>query len=653
VAQAAGSRGVTRRRAIAHLACWTLPSAAFLLLVHLVYTAYRIEVPPRLGDDARAAITARLRGALEGSPVELPAHAELGRGLVGEGPVTVQVWVDGAMRGRVDGYGATVGAAVDSAAELIPRHPSLLELDAESRGRARLKVDVAVGRGTLERRFPMLDLVTLHPGVDGIGVTVDGVEYVLLPDELIMLGVLTKKKPFSMTPDLALGLDTDKTDEVLARRNGVTGAWKTTTKVGKKNVQVPGPAQLTWEAKARTYFRVRTDAFVERATRTDGAPLALERGQPAGPEPTKANLIEAALAGGHYLVEHMQETGRYIYEVDMSTGNAKGGYSIPRHAGTTYFLAELYRISKAEFLREPIERAFFHLQELIDLGKCTGTLPDGEEFACVVDKGGKTADMGSSALGVVALAEYQRATDSKTYEPMARKLAAWILWMQRDDGSFRHRYFIDKQQRDDDFQTLYFTGEAALAMARMYVVTGEERYVRSAERALDWLVAWYDFFAGGFMYGEEHWTCIASEAIWPAVKKDSYLTFCNGYAEFLRNQQVAYGDFPSQPDLVGAYNVTPFVMPANTPAGSRTEAVISTYQLGVAHGSPEPAILRQILAAMKYTLRQQIRDDNSYAVAAKAKGLGGVTGSPIDRSVRIDFVQHVCSAMIRASELIE
>lgn len=644
---------MTRRRALAHLAIWTLPTATFLLIVHVVYTTYRIVVPPRLDDDARAAISARLRGALDGHPTTLPDLPALARALPHQGPVTVQVWLDGAMKGRVDGYGATMAEAVDSAAGLLPKHPSLVELDGPSRDRARLKVDIVVGRGVLERRFPMLDMVTLHPGVDGIGVSVDGIEHVLLPDELVQLGVLTKNRPFSMTPDLALGLDTDKTDEILARRNGITGVWKTSKREGKKTIITPGPAKLAWLAKARSYFRLRTDTFVERADRSAGAPLALERGQPPAPPPTAANLREAALAGGRYLVDHMQPNGRYIYEVDLDTGTAKGGYSIPRHAGTTYFLAELYRITKAAFLREPIERAFHHLEELIELGGCTGTLPDGEAFACVVDKGGKTADLGSSALGVVALAEYQRATGEKTYEPMAKKLAAWILYMQRDDGSFRHRYFIDKAKRDDDWQTLYFSGEAALAMARMYVVTEDERYVRASERALDWLVEWYDFFAGGFLYGEEHWTCIASEAIWPAVKKDAYLTFCNGYAEFLREQQAVAGDFPSQPDLVGAYNVTPFVMPANTPAGSRTEAVISTYKLGVAHGHPEPAILRQIVAAMGYTLRQQVRDDNSWSVAAKAKGLGGVPGSPIDRSVRIDYVQHVCSAMIRASELID
>jgi hypothetical protein len=511
----------------------------------------------------------------------------------------------------------------------------------EERERARLKVDVIVGRGELEQRFPLLDLVTLHPGLDGIGVAVDGVEHVILPDELILAGALMKKKPFQMIPDFALGLDLDKVDTLFAKRAGLGGPWK--------------DVKPKWHAKTRSYFRLRSDAFVERptATRNAGPPLPLLRGIPDGPDVSKKALQDAAIEGGRYLVAHMQPTGRYVYEVDLNTGSAKGGYSIPRHAGTTYFLAELYRISKEPFLKEPIERAFKHLADLIDQGGCRGTLPDGEKFACVVDKGGKTADLGSSALAVVSLAEYQRATGEKTFEPMARELSAWILMMQRPDGSFRHRYDIPNAKPDDKTMLLYYSGEAALAMARMWVVTGEERYATSSEKALDWLVGWYDFFAGGFLYGEEHWTCIASEAIFPYAKNPKYLDFCNGYSRFLRNQQAEPGEFPSEQDLVGAYSVTPFVMPNNTPAGSRTEAMISTYLLGKHHGAAEPVILNQILMALKFTLRQQVRPESDYHVAAKANGLGGVPGSPIDRNVRIDYVQHVCSAMIRTSELID
>ena len=214
-------------------------------------------------------------------------------------------------------------------------------------------------------------------------------------------------------------------------------------------------------------------------------------------------------------------------------------------------------------------------------GGCAATLPDGTEIDCVIDKGEGVAQLGSTALVVVALAEYQRATGDKRYLPLATKLAAWMLFMQRPDGSFRHLYDPRTKTPDDKAELLYYSGEAALALTRMHVITGDQQYAQAAERALDWLVDWYDFFVGGFMFGEEHWTCIAAEAIWPAVKKPKYREFCDGYGAFLREQQPEVGEHPDEDDLAGAYNVTPFVPPYNTPAGSRTEAMISAYLLDV------------------------------------------------------------------------
>jgi hypothetical protein len=186
----------------------------------------------------------------------------------------------------------------------------------------------------------------------------------------------------------------------------------------------------------------------------------------------------------------------------------------------------------------------------------------------------------------------------------------------------------------------------------MYVVTKDERYGKAAEKGLDWLVGWYEFFIGGFFYGEEHWTCIAAEAIWPYAKKDSYRDFCDGYGTFLRQQQPHVGDHPDEDDLAGAYNFTPFVPPYNTPAGSRTETMISAYLLGQHHGHGDPAIRDQIRATLQYLLGQQLRPDSMFDVVG-ADALGGLPATPIDRSVRIDYVQHVCSAMIRASEWID
>ena len=68
---------MTRRRAIALAAVWLLPSAILVAYVAVVYRTWRIEVPPRLGPEARAAVVASLRAALDGQ-VAPPTHAETG-----------------------------------------------------------------------------------------------------------------------------------------------------------------------------------------------------------------------------------------------------------------------------------------------------------------------------------------------------------------------------------------------------------------------------------------------------------------------------------------------------------------------------------------------------------------------------------------------
>jgi hypothetical protein len=635
---------MTKRR-LALLLVWTLPSVMFLSVTCVTFEAYRIRPPERAGGETRAAVMAVLRDALESKPAGSDSIRPIGNVTIA-GPMVATVWHKGKQLLQIQEDGTDLAAVTREIAGKLRGHPLLAPLGVPERAQARIQVDLVTGRGPLggghwlfdTLAIPgMADMLALNPGVEGVGVTLAGRTTVVLPHELVSSKLLAAKKPSAALSDFAMGVDVDRIRMLVAMRaNHKTGVAK------------------------HQLWRFRTDTFVERPLerRQAGPPLQLYRGVPAAPKINAQVLRDAALDGGRFLIAHLAPNGRYIYEHDLANGtqtDPKGPtYSMPRHAGTTYFLAELYRITKEEWLREPIERAFAHLAELMKNGKCTRTLDDGTPIDCVMDRTEKTASLGSTALTVVALAEYQRATGDKRYLETTTKLANFILWMQRPDGSFRHRYVAAEKRVDDEAQDLYYSGEAALAMARMHVITGEQKYATSAEKALDWLVDWYDFFMGGFFYGEEHWTCIASEAAYPAVKNPAYKDFCHGYGAFLRQQQGEVGEHPDEDDIAGAYNFTPFLMPYNTPAGSRTEAMISAYLLGRHHGTPDADVRAQIEAALQYVIGQQIRPDNDFNVVhASRSAIGAVPASPIDRNVRIDFVQHVCSAFIRASEWID
>lgn len=626
---------MTRRgRLLALILIWTLPSVLFLSTAAFVYSTYRMPPPDRLTDDERRAVMTSLRASLEDTP---GIHCTVRRPTAGT--VAVTVWSPrGKSAVRVDGYGPDVGTAIDDASIKLRAHSGVKLLTPDERLQSRIQVDVLTGTSPLggveSFSVPGLaETLAINPGIEGIGTEIQGKRSLLLPNELVAARVLAAKRPSKDMPDFAMGIDMKKIGALLASRAGVK------------------------DAVATELFRFRTDTFVE-APRNEAAraPIQLYRGIPAAPPLSGKVLREAALSGGRFLVAHLAPNGRYVYEHELSSGTQtdpmrSSAYSMPRHAGTTYFLAELYRITKEEWLKEPIERAFKHLADLLATGKCGSTLPDGTEIDCVLDRTEKVAQLGSTALAVVALAEYHRATGDTRYLPLATKFSSFLLFMQRPDGSFRHLYDPKTQRPDDKAELLYYSGESALALARMHLVTGDKRYAVAAEKALDWLVDWYDFFMGGFFYGEEHWTCIAAEAAFPTVKNGKHVDFCHGYGKFLRDQQPALGEHPDQDDFAGAYNFTSFVPPYNTPAGSRTEAMISAYLLGRHHGRPDPEVREQIRAALQYTLGQQIRPDSAFNVVGP--GLGGMPATPIDRSVRIDFVQHVCSAMIRASEWID
>ena len=612
------------------LIVWTVPSAVLLAVTAIVFSAYRIAPPDRLDDGERTRVMATLRAALSDQD---PPHCDVHR--AGD-TVGVTVWADGRIAIRVDGQGADIGAAVDAAAAALRARPQIKTMPRITD--ARIQVDVISGHAPLGDTEVLMrslalpgvaSLLALNPGVDGIGATNGDKTALVLPHELVMAKLLSTKRPSETMGDFAMGVDLERIATMVSGRLG--------TKVDRGAL-----------------FRFRTDAFVEQpAAHRDLPPLQLYRGIPPAPKLSAEALRTAALAGAHYLVAHLAPNGRYVYEHDLTSGvktdpSRPGAYSMPRHGGTTYFLAQVYRITKQEWLREPIERAFAHLVGLMKEGGCAAKLPDGTEVDCVLDKGEKEAQLGSTALVVVALAEYELATGDQRYRELETKLASWLLYMQRPDGSFRHLYNPVTRVADDKAQLLYYSGEAALALTRMYVVTKDPRYVQAAERGLDWLVGWYDFFMGGFIFGEEHWTCIAAEAIYPAVQKPKYREFCNAYGAFLRQQQPERGEHPDEDDLVGAYTVTPFVPPYNTPAGSRTEAMVSAYLLGVHEGVPDDALRDQIRATLQYTLGQQIRPENDFGVVGDADG--GMPASPLERSVRIDYVQHVCSGMIRASE---
>jgi hypothetical protein len=506
----------------------------------------------------------------------------------------------------------------------------------------RIKGDVVVARAPIFAGYTPLFALSLVAGLDGVGVDVGAREAFLLPDDLLRADALAGDTPLSAM-DLELGAKRDVIDALFAKE-----------------------LALDEDAFARApkkYFRFRTDAFVESAD--GGTVLPVTRGNTAGPRLSAATLREGAIAGGHYLLRHLYDDGRFGYEYTPATDKDEAyglDYSLPRHAGATYFLAQLFGVTHDRAFSDGARRALDFL---------VARQPDGCSHparSCVANADGRTADLGAAAMTLLAVGEFERATGDRAEMPWARRLAAFLLFMQKDSGDFCHLYNPASDKRDEKTRLLYFTGEAAFALAKLTALVGAAdpdyaRWVGALDRALDYLTdKQYANLAGQFYFGEDHWTCMAADAAWdalPPAHREKYARFCDGFAAFLRRTQFSARDAvtAAQPDFIGSYGFSPFLPPHATPVGSRSETTISTYEMqqkrGLADGDEGRATREQIRLGMQFLLDHQIRDDNAYLMANPEAARGGFLMSDVKRYIRVDFVQHSCSAMLRAIALFQ
>jgi hypothetical protein len=371
-------------------------------------------------------------------------------------------------------------------------------------------------------------------------------------------------------------------------------------------------------------------------------------GQPPARVVTAENLTnddvrDGAIAAARFLARGVDARGRYRYLVDAPTNRTLPGYDWPRHAGATYFLAQAAALAHDADLAGAAVRAASFLRDhaMVSCG----------EYRCIGDA--KVVDVGSTALALLAFVEIARTKLDTSFADIVPQLSAFLRAQQRPDGEFMHLYDRVAQQ-PIDVQLLYYTGEASLALSRASSLDGDPRDLDAARRALARLVgpAW-SFFGSRYYFGEEHWTCQAMEDLWDRAPSPEALDFCVRWQDYDRTLQFTAEDTPY--DAEGMYGFGPLVTPRLTPVGSRCEAGVATLAAATRAAGTRRAIssaemsrldgeMRRSLAVL---LRHQFRPGPAHLFAAPAAVEGAMPGSEVDWQLRIDYAQHMGSAMIR------
>ena len=551
-----------------------------------------------------------------------------GLGLASELPLPGPLWASLYLRGKLivrhRSDSVTVGEALAEARRALQASPAIAQFDAEDRQAVRLRLDLLTAHGPVVTRVPVALANSFASGRDGVGITVAGHVAYLLPDDLIRQELLAAAQPIAFIDELRSGLDVEAADKALA------------TQLGCDVADVRSAHQHL--------FRFRVQSFVDSPDHARALPV--DRGRVPLARVDRASVRTALERAADYAVRQLRWDGsfEYIYQPFVHQ-HLSDDYSLPRHAGTTWLLALAYHVLGHARYREAATSAIDYLATHAVPSDCEAT-----SFACVGTN--DDADLGSAALTSVAIVEYQLATSDRRFLGLAERLGRFLLTMQKPNGDFCHGFVPESGLRDCAGQVLYYSGEAALALAKLHQILPDPALAVAAERALDYLTgANYDYFLGQFFIGEDHWTCIAAEAAFPFVNKDAYARFCYAFARLNRRVQVEPDGGPLA-DLAGAFGVTPFFLPHNTPAGSRTEANVAIYRLSVLRGEPQADILETVRRSMRFLVDQQFRPEGMYLFARPDSALGGIGHTPLQPEVRIDYVAHVGSAMARGLDLV-
>jgi hypothetical protein len=475
---------------------------------------------------------------------------------------------------------------------------------------------------------PFLFTLGLVPGRDGVKAEIDGKTAYATVDDILALQAYDRAQ---LWVEASFGWGTHRASvlHILSEQLGIPAR------------EIAERAKLT-----RVRFeRLKSEPPAGRAVRTDLAP------RPA--HITEANLTRDLVLDGvreaaTYLARNVDDDGRYRYLVDATNNLSLPGYNWPRHSGATFFLAQAAAILDDPFVRYACLRAAARLRDEM--------MRDCGHNRCIAEDD-SIAEIGSSALALIAFTEIARTGADGAYRPAIAQLARFLRSQQRADGEFQHQY--DRSTKEPiDVQFLYFSGEAVLALARAHRITGDPADLEAARRGLARLSgSGWRFFGSRYYFSEEHWTCQAVAELWDRAPDRDALAFCARWHEYQRRLQQSADETPF--DAEGAFGLGPLVSPRVTPASSRGEAagallevLVRERNAGRAPSSVEVELVDQELRrAMAFVLRSQFHPGPVHLFADPVAVRGGVPGSPVDWQLRIDYAQHAGSMMVRWLEI--
>jgi hypothetical protein len=338
-----------------------------------------------------------------------------------------------------------------------------------------------------------------------------------------------------------------------------------------------------------------------------------------------SSLLQSGTSCYHYIFNAILDDGRFVYEISSRTGEKSADYNILRHAGALYAAFQGNVLYPASAYPEKADWAVQFLLRQLQVV----TLKNNH-FKCIVEGG--EAKLGGNSLTMIALLEKYKLTKDKTDLQTIQSLAAFLLYMQEEDGKFKSKLLVSNLTFSF-FESVYYPGQAILALVRLYKADQNKQWLAAAKRAAAYLVR-NPVMDSSYPRGNNHWFAIAlSELCMLAPNEDYYAEL-----QLIINSTAASITRQSQLNNKNEEQIS------STAMATRCEAVLAGIELESYLESTENTQYWShcMQEGLKFCLKHLVTENNPNI---NAKLIGGIKKKMKNSQIRIDYVQHTLSVI--------
>ena len=372
-----------------------------------------------------------------------------------------------------------------------------------------------------------------------------------------------------------------------------------------------------------------------------------------------SQLKQAIHLSAGYLVRQCGINGKFLYKINLSpTIRPKPRYNLLRHAGAIYALASYDQAYPQTSTQNALKRATDYLKQ-----SAIAPVPGEKELLAIwsrpeITRSNKPlqAKLGGTGLGLVALLSVEKRKPGTTPVDYLRKMGNFLLFMQKNDGSFYSKYIPEKGGRNDSWTSLYYPGEAALGLLMLYEKDPSIKWLQAAADSIHYLVRKRE---GRELVEADHWALLATAKLLPLYDRCrpplSRKAIEQHAAQICESILISKPGNYDNPLRYGSFTEDG----RTTPTAIRLEGMLAA--LGVLptrYSHLRQQMVVAIEAGIQFLFRSQIRS---------GKYAGGIPRAihplPEDHpqfkksfnrratEVRIDYVQHALSAMLQYEEI--